>query len=65
MLVLEFSWGMQAISDPVSGLQTTVLLVGELSSTSDTFSVVNQCCFMVILSTRQYPLHLQLLFMCI
>lgn len=39
--MLEFSWGMQAIPDPVSGLETTVLLVGEVSSTSDTFSVVS------------------------
>lgn len=33
--------------------------------TSGTVSVEDQCCFMVVLSTRQYLLHLQLLFACI
>lgn len=63
MLMLEFSWGIQATAN-LSGLETTILLVGELSRTSDIFSVGNQCCFMVVLSTRDYLLHLQLLFTC-
>lgn len=48
--MLEFSWGIQATPNIVSGPKTSFLVVGDLNRTSGTYNVVNECCCLVILN---------------